>query len=77
MTTVNSPLPGIFYRRPSPEEPEFIAEGDEVTEGQVIGLIEVMKTYTELKATASGTIVEFLVENEEEVSPGQEIAKIQ
>lgn len=76
MTTVNSPLPGIFYRRPSPEEPVYVNEGDEVTEGQVIGLIEVMKTYTELQATAAGTVAEFLVENEEEVTPGQEIVRL-
>ena len=45
-------------------------------EGQVIGLIEVMKTYTELKSTAAGTIAEFLVEDESEVSAGQEIATL-
>jgi len=77
MATINTPLPGVFYRRPAPDEPEYVVEGDEVEEGQVIGLIEVMKTYTELKSTAAGTIAEFLVDDEGEVSAGQEIATLQ
>ena len=76
MATINTPLPGVFYRRPAPDEPEYVVDGDEVEEGQVIGLIEVMKTYTELKSTAAGTIAEFLVEDEAEVSAGQEIAML-
>ncbi len=77
MTTVQSPLPGVFYRKPAPDADELAKPGDEVTEGQVIGLVEVMKTYSDLKATASGTLKEFLVENEDEVSVGQDIAVIE
>jgi len=77
MSTVQSPVPGVFYRRPSPDEPEFVQPGDEVTEGNIIGLIEVMKSFSELKASASGTLKEFLVENEAEVSVGQDIAVIE
>lgn len=68
---VLSPLPGIFYRRPSPEKPPYKQEGDHIKEGEVIGLIEVMKQFTEVQADASGTIVRFLVENEQPVEPGQ------
>lgn len=77
MTTVQSPLPGVFYRRPSPDAEELAKPGDQITEGQVIGLVEVMKTFADLKATASGTLKEFLVENEDEVSVGQDIAVIE
>jgi acetyl-CoA carboxylase biotin carboxyl carrier protein len=77
MTTVQSPLPGVFYRRPAPDADELAKPGDEITEGQVIGLVEVMKTFADLKATASGTLKEFLVENEDEVSVGQDIAVIE
>jgi acetyl-CoA carboxylase biotin carboxyl carrier protein len=77
MTTVQSPLPGVFYRRPAPDADELAKPGDEITEGQVIGLVEVMKTFADLKATASGTLNEFLVENEDEVSVGQDIAVIE
>lgn len=77
MSTIPSPLPGIFYRRPSPDKDEYVREGDAVTEGQTIGLIEVMKNFTELKATAAGTVTEFLVEDESEVSVGQDIAVLE
>lgn len=77
MTAIPSPLPGIFYRRPSPDKDEFVREGDEVAEGQTIGLIEVMKNFTELKATAAGTVKEFLVEDESEVSVGQDVAVLE
>lgn len=77
MSTIASPLPGVFYRRPAPDKDEYAQVGDTVTEGQTIGLIEVMKNFTELKATSSGTIKEFLVENEGEVSVGQDVAVLE
>ncbi len=77
MPNVATPLPGVFYRRPAPDKDEFVQPGDEVAEGQVIGLIEVMKSFSELKATAAGTIKEFLVEDSDEVSVGQDVAVIE
>ena len=68
---VLSPLPGIFYRRPSPEKPPYKQDGDRVAEGEVVGLVEVMKQFTEIHADASGTVVRFLVDNEAPVEPGQ------
>jgi acetyl-CoA carboxylase biotin carboxyl carrier protein len=76
MTTVPTPVPGVFYRRPSPDADEFVQPGDEVGEGQTIGLIEVMKSFSELKAPAGGTVKEFLVEDGDEVSVGQDVAVI-
>ena len=40
-----SPLPGTFYRRAAPDKPPFKADGDVVAVGDVIGLIEVMKSF--------------------------------
>ena len=77
MTTIRSPLPGVFYRRPAPDADEFVKPGDQITEGQAIGIVEVMKTFAELKATASGTLKEFLVEDQDEVSVGQDITVIE
>lgn len=77
MTTIPSPLPGVFYRRPSPDQDEFVKVGEEVTEGQTIGLIEVMKSFTELKATAAGRVKEFLVEDSAEVSVGQDVVVLE
>ena len=73
---VLSPIPGVFYRKPSPDEEVFVNEGDEIKEGDVIGLVEVMKSFHELKAESSGTISEFKVEDEGMLEAGQEIAII-
>ena len=73
---VETALPGIFYRRPSPDAPEYVQPGDTVSEGDTLGLIEVMKSYHEVTATVAGTVKEFLVENESEVQPGDSLAII-
>ncbi len=74
--TITSPLPGIFYRRPSPEADPFVQEGDKITPGTVIGLVGVMKTFHHITANVTGTLVRFLVENEEAIRPGQPIAVV-
>lgn len=71
-----SPLPGTFYRKPSPDKPPFKNEGDKVAVGDVIGLIEVMKSFNEVKADMAGKIVKFIAENEEPVMAGQPLAEI-
>lgn len=71
-----SPLPGTFYRRPAPDKPAFKNEGDKVAVGDVIGLIEVMKSFNEVKADMAGKIVKFIAENEEPVMAGQPLAEI-
>ena len=71
-----SPLPGTFYRKPAPDKPVYKNEGDTVAAGDVIGLIEVMKSFTEVKAEAAGKIVKFLADNEEPVMAGQPLAEI-
>lgn len=71
-----SPLPGTFYRRPSPDKPVYKNEGDMIAVGDVIGLIEVMKSFTEVKAEAAGKIIRFIAENEEPVMAGQPLAEV-
>ena len=70
---VRSPLPGTFYRRPDPNADAYVTEGDSVSIGDVIGLIEIMKTFHEVKSEDEGTAERFLVENEELIEVGQEI----
>jgi biotin carboxyl carrier protein len=72
-----SPLPGTFYRKPAPDKPAYKNDGDNVAEGDVIGLIEVMKSFNEVKADASGKIARFLAENEEPVMAGQPLAELE
>jgi acetyl-CoA carboxylase biotin carboxyl carrier protein len=71
--TVTSPLPGTFYRRPDPDSEPFVKEGDSVQPGDVIGVVEIMKSFHEVKADTAGVVDQFLVENEGEVDIGQEI----
>ena len=73
---VLSPLPGIFYRKPAPDQPPYKAEGDTVAVGDVIGLIEVMKSFHEVKADSAGTVSKFLIENEDAIMAGQPVAEI-
>ena len=51
--TVTAPIDGIFYRRPSPEAAPYVDQGDEVVAGQVLGLIEVMKTFNPVRLPAA------------------------
>jgi acetyl-CoA carboxylase biotin carboxyl carrier protein len=73
---VLTPLPGTFYRRPDPDSDEFVAAGGEVAVGDTIGLVEIMKNFQEVEAEVGGTVVEFLVDNEDTVSAGQAVAVI-
>ncbi len=66
-----SPLPGTFYRRPSPEAAPFVELGQTIAAGTVVGLVEVMKTFNEVQAETGGKIVEIGVENEDAVEAGQ------
>lgn len=76
MTTIKTAVPGVFYRRPSPEEPPYVQEGDTIRPGQTIALIEVMKNFNEVKADQAGTVTRFLVEDGDEVSISQDIAEL-
>ena len=60
---VAAPLTGVWYGAPSPGARPYVSEGAEVNAGQVIGLIEAMKLFNEIKADASGTITRVLVES--------------
>ena len=71
-----SPLPGTFYRRPAPDQPPYKEEGDAVAAGDVIGLVEVMKSFHEVKSDVSGTVKKFLVENEDAIMAGQPIVDL-
>jgi acetyl-CoA carboxylase biotin carboxyl carrier protein len=75
-TEIVSPLPGTFYRRPSPDKPPYKEIGDRVAKGDIVGLIEVMKTFYEVKAEADGKVTQFFVENEDAVQAGQPLAEL-
>ncbi|MEZ5912491.1 MAG: acetyl-CoA carboxylase [Paracoccaceae bacterium] len=76
MAQILSPLPGTFYRASSPDKPPYKADGDSVAVGDVIGLIEVMKSFHEVKSEIAGSNVRFQTENEEPVMAGAVLAEL-
>ena len=63
MRFVSAPLTGVWYPAPSPGARAYVAEGDEIAAGQVVGLIEAMKLFNEIKGDVSGTVTRILVES--------------
>lgn len=57
-----APMEGAFWTKPSPTTPAFVEIGQRIEVGQVIGLIEVMKTFTPVKSTKSGVLQQWLME---------------
>jgi acetyl-CoA carboxylase biotin carboxyl carrier protein len=74
--TVRSPLPGVFYRRPAPDQPPFAEEGTAVTADQTIGLVEIMKQYAEVKAGADGSLTAFVAEDQSVLGAGDAVATV-
>lgn len=69
--TVNSPLVGVFYSSASPEADAYVAIGDRVKKGQVIGIVEAMKLMNEIESDYDGVVTDILVDNEQMVEYGQ------
>lgn len=70
-----SPMVGVFYSAPSPNDPPFVKVGQKVEAGDTLGIIEAMKIMNPLEATQSGIIEEILVSNAEVVEFGQPIIR--
>jgi len=62
-TTIKSPMIGTFYRKPSPDKPNFAEVGDSVSEGSTVCIIEAMKLFNEIESEISGKIVKILVDD--------------
>jgi acetyl-CoA carboxylase biotin carboxyl carrier protein len=75
--TIKSPMPGTFYRRPDPESDPFVNEGDAVSPGDTVGLVEVMKSFHEIKAQEEGTVSKILLDDEDAVGAGQDVVELE
>ena len=71
LITIKSPMIGTFYRRPSPDKPNFVEVGDEVSAGKVVCIIEAMKLFNEIESEVSGRVVKILVEDSSPVEYDQ------
>ena len=75
--TVKSPITGTFYRAPSPASPPFSKEGDVVTAGKTLCIVEAMKVMNEIKSDSGMKILKILVENGKPVVSGQDLFLIE
>jgi biotin carboxyl carrier protein len=73
---IRSPLPGTFYRAPTPADDPYLTDGGTVRPGDVIGLIEVMKMFTEVTAEEHGVVDRFLAESGDAVEVGQALVAL-
>lgn len=70
---VTSPMVGTFYAKPSPDADVFVKEGESVTEGQVLCIVEAMKMMNEIKADKSGVISKVLLTDGTAVKKGDKL----
>jgi acetyl-CoA carboxylase biotin carboxyl carrier protein len=75
--TISAPMVGTFYSSPSPKDPPFVQEGDEVHAGDGIGIIEAMKMMNEIESEVSGRVARILVKNGQPVEYGQPLMVIE
>ena len=61
--SIKAPLTGIFYASPAPGSGPYVSVGGEVAVGQVIGLIEAMKLFNEIKSDLAGRVVKVVPES--------------
>ena len=69
--TIESPMVGTFYRAASPDSKVFVEEGQKVSKGDTVCILEAMKMMNQVTAEQSGTIIKILVKDSEPVEFGQ------
>ena len=74
---VKAPIVGVFYSAPSPEADPFVRIGDTVKKGDVLCILEAMKSMNEITAEHDGKIVDICVQNGDVMEFGQVLFKIE
>jgi len=75
--TINSPIVGSFYRKPSPEADSFAEVGAIVEAGQTVCLVEAMKLFNEIEAEFKCKIIEILKDDAAPVEFGEPLFKVE
>jgi acetyl-CoA carboxylase biotin carboxyl carrier protein len=75
--SVKAPLTGIFYASPAPGTAPYVQVGGEVAVGQVIGLIEAMKLFNEIKSDLAGRVVRVVPESGSLVKAKQPLIEVE
>jgi acetyl-CoA carboxylase biotin carboxyl carrier protein len=68
---IKAPMVGTFYRSPAPDADAYVREGDSISNGKILCIIEAMKLMNEIESENSGKIVQILVENAQPVEYDQ------
>ncbi|MFN2521004.1 MAG: acetyl-CoA carboxylase biotin carboxyl carrier protein subunit [Candidatus Limnocylindria bacterium] len=74
---VSAPLTGVFYRSASPQAPAFVEEGADIVSGDVVGLIEAMKLFNEIRSTKSGRVRRIVATNGQLVRAHQPLLELE
>ena len=74
---ITAPLTGVFYRSASPQSPPLVQVGSVVAPGDVIGLIEAMKLFNEIRAARGGRVSRILAENGQLVRAHQPLVELE
>jgi len=77
LITIKSPMIGTFYKRPSPDKPNFVEVGDEISPGKVVCIIEAMKLFNEIESEVSGKVVKVLLDDASPVEYDQPLFLIE
>ena len=75
--SIKAPLTGIFYASPAPGSAPYVAVGGEVAVGQIIGLIEAMKLFNEIKSDLAGRVVRLVAESGTLVKAKQALIEVE
>ena len=75
--SITAPLTGIFYASPAPGSAPYVQVGGEVAVGQVIGLIEAMKLFNEIKSDLAGRVVRVVAESGALVKAKQPLIEVE
>ena len=68
---VLSPMPGTFYRSPSPDDASFVNEGDSVNKGDTLCIIEAMKIFNHVEAEYGGRVAQIFKQSGDPVEFGE------
>jgi len=74
---VLAPLTGLYYSAPSPGAQPYVREGSQIVAGQVIGLIEAMKLFNEIKSDRAGRVVRIYPEDGALVKAKQPLIEVE
>ena len=74
---IAAPLTGIWYASPAPGSAPFVEVGREVAVGQVVGLIEAMKLFNEIKSDLAGRVVRVVPDSGSLVKAKQPLIEVE